>query len=1116
MFAPKFRSPRLRPGLVGRPRLTKQLVKARGTLVVVAAPPGFGKSTLLAQWEAADPRRFAFVSLEPSDNDPLELWNGVVTAVRQVVPSFGASVEPMLQSVGGTAVGPLVDRVAAELDQLDEPVVVVLDDYHVIHNPACHASVEALTAHPASETPLAVSTRSDPPVPLGRLRASGELVELRGSDLAFTRAETEEALNGTMGLGLSAGELEILDGCTEGWPAGLQLAALGLQASADRQQFLSSFGGSNRHIVDYLSEVVLDSLDEDARRFLLQTSILSELSGPLCDAVTGRDDSARLLDSLQRSNVFVIPLDDQRQWYRYHHLFGELLREQLTLTIPGQAAGLHRAAAAWFAGAGRSDEAIRHAIAADNLPAAGDLVVSGWVSRVASGRLTTVLGWLGQFPRGHVSGNASLSVISAWVNGLLGHDAAARQAVEDLLAADSPGPLPDGSHTVEHAAALFLSLFLLKSDVDELRAASRLVREFRGELRPEFQPVAAFSLGVGAFFGADPEEARAELERAIELATAFGIWIVVIDALGFSIQVALMQHRTEDAETLASSLVELSGTHGLQDLPHVGYYLASAGAAMARSGRLEEGDELLGRGIGQLAHWSPLLAGHARLMRAPVRRQLGDAEGARNLIDQARDLLAECASTGIIGDLLPQVARALSASPRRGEDWSELTDRELSVLGLLEQGLSQREIASQLFLSFHTVHSHAKSIYIRLGVTSREEAIERARELDLLLSPGHVLYRRRPVCGWPADQFDEAEHHQQQDDDQHDDRDGRLPPEHEDQRSQRHRAYAQSAPVRIGPPADRASPQASGFAAVADPAQAGGEPGTHPYRSRRRARQEGARGDHQAGHQQRAQRRPDEPDQDVEGGGRGVGRQCAGRHAAQVKATGDEQARAEHQHGCGQPERRADQRPPVPAGDQHTEAQQQQGQDRQHDLQGVDQPVGALRLLQVLGREQRERGVHDRDLARHGQPAGDQILLRDRDQRGQVQGDLAVADDQRTAGPAGQGCHQLLVRGPVDLHPGRRHPRARDDLGDLAVHEALDGTGQRARKALDQRGGLGQALLVEGGRRLAGQRGHVDPGDDLVGDLVGQCALDGGIMDQRRHIGHIRAGVGDLVGRPDR
>jgi LuxR family transcriptional regulator, maltose regulon positive regulatory protein len=184
---------------VERPRLTQRLVNdTSGRLVVVTAPPGFGKSTLLAQWAAADPRRFAFVSLEPSENDPVELWSSIVQAVRQVVPSFGSDVEPMLNSVGGTAVEPLVRRIAAEIDQLSEPVVVVLDDYHVIRNPACHASVEMLTAQPVSEAHVVVSTRADPPIPLGRLRASAELAEIRGSDLAFTRAETEELLNGTV------------------------------------------------------------------------------------------------------------------------------------------------------------------------------------------------------------------------------------------------------------------------------------------------------------------------------------------------------------------------------------------------------------------------------------------------------------------------------------------------------------------------------------------------------------------------------------------------------------------------------------------------------------------------------------------------------------------------------------------------------------------------------------------------------------------------------------------------------------------------------------------------------------------------------------------------------
>jgi LuxR family maltose regulon positive regulatory protein len=732
LFAPKFRLPVARPGLVDRPRLTQRLVRAAGPLVIIGAPAGFGKSTLLAQWEAADPRPFAFVSLEPSENDPLELWNCVILSIQQAAPSFANDLAALPPSVEGATIGPLMRRIAAELDQLAEPIVIVLDDYHVIDDPACHASVTALLAHPISRALLVVSTRADPAIPLGRLRASGELVEIRRSDLAFTAAETEKLVNDTKGSALSADGLEIIHRRTEGWAAGLELASLGLRESAHRDEFLRTFGGSNRHVFDYLTEVVLDSVDHDARRFLLETSILSELSGPLCDAVTGRADSAAVLDMLERSNLFTISLDDRRCWYRYHHLFGQLLGEQLQRLMPERVADLHRLASAWLAGTAHRAEAIEHAIAAGELETAADLVVSGWTSPMASGRLTAVLGWLEAFPGGYVAGSAPLSLISAWVNGLLGYHAAARRSIEDMLADGSPGPLPDGSGSVERAAALFQLLFAVRSDMDGLRSAAGSVREFRDELRPEFQAVAAFALGVAAFLEGNHEEAQAELQCAAQLAQELGAWIIVVDALGFAAQVALAQSRAEDARVLALSAIEQAREHALLELPHVGYYMATAGAAFARSGLLEEGDALLETGIRQLADWAPLLAAHARLMRAPLRRQLGDQDGARILLDEAKKQLAGCVSTGIIGDLVPQVARALSGSHRRGADWAELTDRELSVLRLLERGLSQRQIAGELFLSFHTIHSHTKSIYIRLGVTNRAEAIEQARELQLL------------------------------------------------------------------------------------------------------------------------------------------------------------------------------------------------------------------------------------------------------------------------------------------------------------------------------------------------------------------------------------------------
>ena len=492
----------------------------------------------------------------------------------------------------------------------------------------------------------------------------------------------------------------------------------------------SSFGGSNRHVVDYLTEVVLDSVDSDIRRFLLETSILRELSGPQCDAVTGRHQSAAMLDMLERSNLFVVSLDDQRLRYRYHHLFGELLREQLTLTMPERVADLHRAAAGWSADAGHVDDAIRHAIAAQDLHGAANLVVRGWGAGRAGWPAHHGAGVARRIPSGYVSGSASLSVVSAWANGLLGDEAAARRSIADVLATEARELLPDGSGTAEQAATLMRSMFAW-TDVRELRSAARSVQRFRAELCPDLQAVAAFAVGLGAFLGGDHEEALAELRRAVELASAHG-------DLG---------HRGRRTR------IQRPGRPDPEPHRRRGSLRARrrAGGSGPRSARpstrgLPPGDRrrrhralrpARGRRRPPRQRYQPARRPHAdpgrtcpadaRTGTAATRRPDGRARPAR----RSEGPPAQCTDTGTIGDLVPEVARGLAASHRRGERWTGLTDRELSVLRLLHKGRSQREIAQELFLSFHTVHSHTKSIYTRLGVSSRDEAIERARELEL-------------------------------------------------------------------------------------------------------------------------------------------------------------------------------------------------------------------------------------------------------------------------------------------------------------------------------------------------------------------------------------------------
>lgn len=728
----KLRFPSLRPELVDRPRLLDPLLGTDARLVLLSAQAGFGKSVLLAQWAAADARRFAYVALEASDNDPVSLWTGIVMSVRQVDPTFGVGVDPMLHSIGGLAVEVLVRRLLLDLEALEQPLVLVLDDYQLIRSRACHESVELLVDRAPPQLQVVLATRFDRPLRVGRLRASGGLLELRARDLAFTAEETHRVLEDSLDPPWRPQDSAVLHGRTEGWPAGLQLASLGLRSTGDRAEFLRSFGGSNMHVMDYLTEVVLGSLDEELRRFLVDTSILSQLSGPLCDAVTGRDGGADLLRELDRLNLFVVSLDDGRVRYRYHHLFAEFLAQALAATGTSYRAELHRRASRWFAASGDVSRAIEHALAASDVDEAADLVLSHWAVRVLRGRPTTVAAWLDAFPAGYVEASAPLSVARAYVCGLQGRQDEARQAVTQALdAAPSGGRMPDGASEVEHSVALIRAM-LVWGDAAGQQVAARSLDDLQPDFTPQFRAVSTFATGFGLFLSGDHEQALPYLQRAVVLGAESATWVSEMDAMGIEAQIALGRSSPEEACALAERAVARAHENGLGDLPHAGYYVATLGAARARCGRVAEGDPLLARGVEQFGEWDLLLAAHLRLMRAPVRRRLGDADGARALLEEAKALLARCGDTGFIGRLVPSLERSLTTSHRRGEGRTELTDRELDVLRLMARGLTKRDIAHELFLSFNTIHSHTKSIYTRLDVSSRSAAIARAHTLQLI------------------------------------------------------------------------------------------------------------------------------------------------------------------------------------------------------------------------------------------------------------------------------------------------------------------------------------------------------------------------------------------------
>lgn len=372
MIETKFFVPLARPGLVGRPRLD-ELLSRRSRLTLVSAPAGFGKTTLLASWlgPSASAGNVAWVSLDALDTEAASFWSYVLTAVDRAAPGSAAGALTLLGT--GQPVEAVLTALLNELSVQDDELVLVLDDYHLAESPQVQPGMSLLLERLPPQVRLVILTRADPALPLARLRARGELTEVRAADLRFTDAEASAFLVEETGLDLGAQEVSALGQRTEGWIASLQLAAISLRARPDPSGFIASFAGDDRYVMDYLVEEVLSVEPPDVRDFLLRTSILDRLSGPLCEAVTGTP-AAAVLDSLEKRNLFLIPLDDQRRWYRYHHLFADVLRAQLAHEGSESVAGLHRRASSWFAAEGHPEEAVRHALAAGDLDRAAELV----------------------------------------------------------------------------------------------------------------------------------------------------------------------------------------------------------------------------------------------------------------------------------------------------------------------------------------------------------------------------------------------------------------------------------------------------------------------------------------------------------------------------------------------------------------------------------------------------------------------------------------------------------------------------------------------------------------------------------------------------------------------
>ena len=384
--------------------------------MLISAPAGFGKTTLLAGWLAAGPagpggeRRAAWRSLDERDNDPASFWTYVIAALRTVAPGIGESALALLQAPQPPPVETLLTALLNDLAAVAGDIVLVLDDYHVIDVREVQDGMAFLLDHLPPRLHVVIASRADPALPLARLRARGELAEIRAAELRFTPDEAAAYLNEMMGLGLTAPDVAALEGRTEGWIAALQLAALSMQGRDDVAGFIAGFAGDDRYVVDYLAEEVLQRQPGRVQAFLLQTSILGRLSGPLCDAVTGQGGGKAMLEALDRGNLFLVPLDDRRRWYRYHHLFADVLQARLLDEQPGQVPELHRRASGWYERSGEQSAAIGHALAAEDFERAADLVELAIPAMRRTRQEATIFSWLKALPDGVIRVRPVLSV----------------------------------------------------------------------------------------------------------------------------------------------------------------------------------------------------------------------------------------------------------------------------------------------------------------------------------------------------------------------------------------------------------------------------------------------------------------------------------------------------------------------------------------------------------------------------------------------------------------------------------------------------------------------------------------------------------------------------------
>jgi LuxR family transcriptional regulator, maltose regulon positive regulatory protein len=726
----KLHPPPARPGIVPRTVLVDRLLASDTVpLVCVVAPAGYGKTTLLAQWAQHRGHRVGWVSIDQRDNDPAVLSTYIAVALDRVEP-IDPRVMRGLAAPRASIVG-AVPRLAAAVAAMTQPVALVLDHVELLGNQQCLDALAELAAQLPAGSQLLLASRGRPPLPVALLRVQGRVVEIGADELAMDQQEARALLEGA-GVGLGDAEVSELIGRTEGWPVGLYLAALALQAGEPQATAGPGFTGEDRFMADYLWSELLGHLPPELVSFLTRTAVLEQMCGPLCDAVLDTTGSAHVLASLEESNLLLVPLDRRRHWYRYHHLFHELLTAELDRREPELVPELHARAAGWCEANGLPETAIDHAQAAGDADRVALLVWKLALPAYGAGRVDTARRWFGWFEdQGLLARYPPVAVLGAWLQALVGQPVAAERWADAAEQGWAGGTLPDGSTTQSYLA--LLRALLCRDGLDRMRADAQAALD---ELDPasQWRPTAQLLEGICYLLAGQADRADPILASAAEVANGARALPAAAIALAERSLAAMHQHDWKQAATLAEQ------ASGVVRAGQLDGYVASAlvHAVVARvavhQGDVPGAQQHLARAARLrplLTYALPYFAVQTLLEMGRAYLSLDDTAGARTVLRQARDVLRQRPDLGVLPTQVDELRSKVDTSRGGIAGVSSLTTAELRLLPLLPTRLTFAEIGQRLYVSQHTVKTQATSVYRKLGVSSRGQAAQRLQELGL-------------------------------------------------------------------------------------------------------------------------------------------------------------------------------------------------------------------------------------------------------------------------------------------------------------------------------------------------------------------------------------------------